>query len=31
MPGIKLALNVSAATATDPQWLQGLEAFTGKG
>jgi diguanylate cyclase (GGDEF)-like protein len=30
MPDIKLALNVSAATATDPQWLQGLEAFTGK-
>ncbi len=27
---IKLALNVSAATATDPQWLAGLEAFTGK-
>jgi EAL domain-containing protein (putative c-di-GMP-specific phosphodiesterase class I) len=31
MPTIKLALNVSAATATDPQWLQGLEAFIGKG
>jgi len=29
-PKIKLALNVSAATATDPQWLAGLEAFTGK-
>jgi diguanylate cyclase (GGDEF)-like protein len=29
-PSIKLALNVSAATATDPQWLQGLEAFSGK-
>ena len=29
-PKIKLALNVSAATATDPQWLVGLEAFTGK-
>lgn len=29
-PDIKLALNVSAATATDPQWLQGLEAFSGK-
>jgi diguanylate cyclase (GGDEF)-like protein len=29
-PGIKLALNVSAATATDPQWLASLEAFTGK-
>jgi len=29
-PSIKLALNVSAATATDPQWLRGLEAFTGK-
>ena len=26
-PDIKLALNVSAATATDPQWLQGLEAY----
>lgn len=31
MPRIKLALNVSAATATDPQWLEGLEAFIGKG
>jgi EAL domain-containing protein (putative c-di-GMP-specific phosphodiesterase class I) len=31
MPGIKLALSVSAATATDPQWLEGLEAFIGKG
>jgi diguanylate cyclase (GGDEF)-like protein len=30
MPEIKLALNVSAATATDSQWLQGLEAFSGK-
>jgi diguanylate cyclase (GGDEF)-like protein len=30
MPNIKLALNVSAATATDPQWLEGLEAFAGK-
>ena len=30
MPDIKLSLNVSAATATDPQWLQGLEAFSGK-
>jgi len=29
-PSVKLALNVSAATATDPQWLQGLEAFSGK-
>ena len=29
-PGIKLALNVSAVTATDPHWLAGLEAFTGK-
>lgn len=29
-PGIKLALNVSAVTATDPNWLAGLEAFTGK-
>ena len=27
MPKIKLALNVSAATATDPQWLHGLKAF----
>ena len=27
---VKLALNVSAATATDPQWLASLEAFTGK-
>ncbi len=30
-PDIKLALNVSAATATDPQWLQGLEVHFGKG
>jgi EAL domain-containing protein (putative c-di-GMP-specific phosphodiesterase class I) len=30
VPNIKLALNVSAATVTDPQWLQGLEAFIGK-
>lgn len=30
MPNIKLALNVSAATATDPQWLEGLEAFLSK-
>ncbi len=30
IPRIKLALNVSAATATDRQWLSGLEAFTGK-
>jgi diguanylate cyclase (GGDEF)-like protein len=30
IPKIKLALNVSAATATDPQWLAGLEAFTNK-
>jgi len=29
-PDIKLALNVSAATATDPQWMAGLEGFTGK-
>jgi diguanylate cyclase (GGDEF)-like protein len=29
-PDIKLALNVSAATAADPQWLRGLEAFAGK-
>jgi diguanylate cyclase (GGDEF)-like protein len=27
-PDIRLALNVSAATTTDSQWLQGLEAFT---
>ena len=31
MPKIKLALNVSAATATDPQWLEGLQAFLKKG
>jgi diguanylate cyclase (GGDEF)-like protein len=30
IPRIKLTLNVSAATATDRQWLSGLEAFTGK-
>ena len=30
MPKIKLALNVSAATATDPQWLHGLEAFAAR-
>jgi diguanylate cyclase (GGDEF)-like protein len=30
IPKIKLALNVSAATATDAQWLSSLEAFTGK-
>ncbi len=30
IPKIKLALNVSAATATDPQWLAVLEAFTSK-
>ncbi len=29
-PDIKLALNVSAATASDGQWLAGLEAFTAK-
>jgi EAL domain-containing protein (putative c-di-GMP-specific phosphodiesterase class I) len=29
-PTIKLALNVSAATATDPQWLCALELFTGE-
>jgi diguanylate cyclase (GGDEF)-like protein len=29
-PKIKLALNVSAATATDPQWMAGLEGFTAK-
>ena len=31
LPNIKLALNVSAATATDPQWLAGLEASIGQG
>src|SRR5690606_2707655 len=29
-PKIKLALNVSATTATDPQWMAALEGFTGK-
>jgi diguanylate cyclase (GGDEF)-like protein len=29
-PKIKLALNVSASTATDPHWMAGLEGFTGK-
>ncbi len=29
-PTIKLALNVSAVTATDAQWLACLEAFSGK-
>lgn len=29
-PQIKLALNVSAATATDPQWMSALASFTGK-
>jgi diguanylate cyclase (GGDEF)-like protein len=29
IPTIKLALNVSAATATDPAWLAGLAAFSG--
>lgn len=29
-PKIKLALNVSAATATDPQWMAAFESFTGK-
>lgn len=29
-PEIKLALNVSAATTADPQWMAGLEGFTGK-
>ena len=29
-PTIKLALNVSAATTSDPQWLTSLEAFTGR-
>jgi EAL domain-containing protein (putative c-di-GMP-specific phosphodiesterase class I) len=30
IPRVKLALNVSAATAADPHWLSCLEAFTGK-
>ena len=29
-PKIKLALNVSSTTATDPHWMAGLEGFTGK-
>src|SRR5680860_22705 len=29
-PKIRLALNVSAATTTDPQWMAALEGFTGK-
>jgi len=29
-PKTKLALNVSASTATDPHWMEGLEGFTGK-
>ncbi len=29
-PQIKLALNVSAVTATDPQWMAALEGFTAK-
>lgn len=29
-PDIRLALNVSAATTTDPQWMTALEGFTGK-
>ena len=29
-PNINLALNISAATTTDDQWLAGLEAFTAK-
>ncbi|MGH6735185.1 MAG: EAL domain-containing protein [Methyloceanibacter sp.] len=29
-PKIKLALNVSSATATDSQWMEALEGFTGK-
>jgi EAL domain-containing protein (putative c-di-GMP-specific phosphodiesterase class I) len=29
MPKIKLALNVSATTTTDPQWMAALEGFTG--
>ena len=28
-PKIKLALNVSGETATDPQWMAALESFTG--
>ena len=30
MPKIKLSLNVSAATATDPDWMVALETLTGK-
>lgn len=30
MPKVKLALNVSASTATDPEWMGALEALTGK-
>jgi diguanylate cyclase (GGDEF)-like protein len=29
-PNIKLALNVSASTATDPDWMVALESHTGK-
>ena len=29
-PKIKLALNISATTTTDPQWMAALEGFTGK-
>jgi diguanylate cyclase (GGDEF)-like protein len=29
-PDLKLALNVSAATSSDSQWVQGLAAFAGK-
>ena len=29
-PKIKLALNVSGTTTTDPQWMTALEGFTGK-
>lgn len=29
-PSLKLALNVSAATSSDSQWVQGLAAFAGK-
>jgi EAL domain-containing protein (putative c-di-GMP-specific phosphodiesterase class I) len=29
-PKIKLALNASGGTVTDPQWMEALEGFTGK-
>lgn len=30
MPKVKLALNVSAATTTNPEWISALESLTGK-